>query len=622
MHRQTGFIRAVLWLALVSLLTGCGGGGNDATGTSTAGTAATSAATPQLVPSATPDATVSIPTYAGPYGAPTPVTYTGLDGKSLTVDAFPGQIIVEAASVDTPSATIASLVQGLGGTVVDETGMGVYLAVFPAGSEAQIIAALKQSPNVYDALPNSPANTQAPAQAQAQAAPGMTSGQIQIVGNARIDDHTSFYAVDYAKVIVSGQPLTHGEAVFDIATQGLTGGAGILLPPVASSDGQFVQNLVLYDIAKAFRKIAADAGTTRVVVNLSVGSNGIDPFSNQALEKHFLVNVVGYLDYAIALHTNMILVVSSSDGILNHGGGSDLRPVLEVIHERYKFICNGNLGGPRLFVVGSSGEPDNPIIDTTQNYSSDIDDVVNGPGDGTGLPLMVYKPGKKILLPGGNIIADGTSFSAPLLANDLLQLLHQYPDEDLEEVTCAVGRGQLVPAWVGTFTSFDGNHNQAPLGSGSMTLSFTNLNGPFNHIFARGRVKATGPLGGISSAEVVGRMRAPDATGNPTGFTPFASFNGTMLSPDAKHPSASLNFSRLTVTGNRLTLTDELDAGIPQRSFPLCYGNDFLNFHGVFDDDPIINALGLPTANAGESFAGVAQPAVDGKCSLRHLTTH
>jgi hypothetical protein len=68
---------------------------------------------------------------------------------------------------------------------------------------------------------------------------------------------------------------------------------------------------------------------------------------------------------------------------------------------------------------------------------------------------MVSKPGKKILLPGGNIIANGTSLSAPLLANDLLALLHEYPDENLGEVTCAVGRGQLVQAWVGTFTSFD-----------------------------------------------------------------------------------------------------------------------------------------------------------------------
>src|SRR5437763_1545777 len=115
--------RILIGLSLLILtvfnMTGCGGGGGNSntvpSGSSSTGGTSGSGST--VGPSPSPGSSAafldnsvnSIPNlYTGPFSAPQAVTFNTRDGQSVTVMAFPGQVIVAAAQASTPASAIAS----------------------------------------------------------------------------------------------------------------------------------------------------------------------------------------------------------------------------------------------------------------------------------------------------------------------------------------------------------------------------------------------------------------------------------------------------------------------------------------------------------------------------------
>ena len=97
-------------------------------------------------------------TYTGTYPATGAVSYTTKDGRSVSVEAFPGQVqlFVDSSLGET---TVSQGIQGLGGTVIAQIPkVGYYLASVAVGGEAAFIATLRQYSQVVDAMPNMPAS--------------------------------------------------------------------------------------------------------------------------------------------------------------------------------------------------------------------------------------------------------------------------------------------------------------------------------------------------------------------------------------------------------------------------------------------------------------------------------
>jgi len=92
--------------------------------------------------------------YTGSYPALGTVSYTTKDGRSVSVEAYPGQVQVFFSST-VSEATARQALASLGASVLAEfPQVGYYLAGVTSGSESSFIAALRQNSSVTDAMPN------------------------------------------------------------------------------------------------------------------------------------------------------------------------------------------------------------------------------------------------------------------------------------------------------------------------------------------------------------------------------------------------------------------------------------------------------------------------------------
>jgi hypothetical protein len=92
--------------------------------------------------------------FTGPYPSPGTVTYVNSTGTTVTVNAFPGQVMVYFSTTVSQGAAEAA-VSGNGGAVIGRIPLaGFYLARVAEGGEAAFIAAMRNAAGVRDALPN------------------------------------------------------------------------------------------------------------------------------------------------------------------------------------------------------------------------------------------------------------------------------------------------------------------------------------------------------------------------------------------------------------------------------------------------------------------------------------
>ena len=92
--------------------------------------------------------------YTGTYPTLGTVSYTTKDGRSVTVEAYPGQVQIFLSSA-LSEASVRQALQSLGASILTEyPEVGYYLVSVAVGTESTFIAALRQYSQVSDAMPN------------------------------------------------------------------------------------------------------------------------------------------------------------------------------------------------------------------------------------------------------------------------------------------------------------------------------------------------------------------------------------------------------------------------------------------------------------------------------------
>jgi hypothetical protein len=92
--------------------------------------------------------------YIGSYPKPDLVTYTTRDGKEITVEAFPGQVIIFFSS-STKDTQATGIIEAQGGTILGKLPkLQTYLVGISIGNESSFITAMISMPQVMDAFPN------------------------------------------------------------------------------------------------------------------------------------------------------------------------------------------------------------------------------------------------------------------------------------------------------------------------------------------------------------------------------------------------------------------------------------------------------------------------------------
>lgn len=174
--------------------------------------------------------------YDGPFADPVDVTYT-LDGRTETVNAVPGQVLVffgepVSAAEAEPIFTLA------GGTIVSKyPGAGYYLVAVTPGSEGAFITAMTADPRNPQALPH-------------------------VVGALATD-----------AAILDGCDLAHGQTVEGII--GSYGGTFDECRDIANATG----DVFVHQVAQGILTEAGENGTDHpTLINLSAsgGPNGVD----------------------------------------------------------------------------------------------------------------------------------------------------------------------------------------------------------------------------------------------------------------------------------------------------------------------------------------------------------
>ena len=88
------------------------------------------------------------------YPEPVSITYSTKDNITLTVNAFPGQVVI-LSDRNTSSETMTNLINSNGGTVVAQIpNAGLYLAIIDPNILNSFLSAMYQSSMVIDAFPN------------------------------------------------------------------------------------------------------------------------------------------------------------------------------------------------------------------------------------------------------------------------------------------------------------------------------------------------------------------------------------------------------------------------------------------------------------------------------------
>lgn len=93
--------------------------------------------------------------YNGSYSVPAELTYTDKYGTPVTVQAFPGQIII-FVSEEIPSQKVIDIIQGKGGSILTQVpAVGFYVVEVTPGNEDLFITSLQSSPIFQLVIPNS-----------------------------------------------------------------------------------------------------------------------------------------------------------------------------------------------------------------------------------------------------------------------------------------------------------------------------------------------------------------------------------------------------------------------------------------------------------------------------------
>jgi hypothetical protein len=440
-------------------------------------------------------------TRMNPTRRPVTVSYVALNGVTVSLTAYPGEIAVHAAAGTTP-AQIWSLVRANGGVVIAQSPViRYYLVQVNFGAESDFITRVTADPAVHAAAPNPAKQIADAVDLRGLADANGNLPTIPLLSDLpRVANNTRLYQLDdfVNAELQCGLPLTHGQAVGYGAARSFMS-AGLSINALARYD-EF-GNLLAPEptIPELIGLVATDAGrdpSARNVVNVSLqgntGSEFDDPISRHQFEQNqmtFLADIaasLNALDDATLGRT--VFVVSAGNGYWNRGGagdGLDLAPSLQVLHRFYPRLFTSLDGAPHLLVVGgnlANGAKDLGFNHATANTNADP----ANPTDQS--PLMVYAPGRDVEVSASGCREDGTSFAAPAVSNVILQALAANPTASLADIMRAFTRASTnnghnlptVAAVTAAITPPPGTHALAinVEGPGSVTRSAAGSNYP------------------------------------------------------------------------------------------------------------------------------------------------
>lgn len=328
--------------------------------------------------------------YFGSESSPQQITYTDKSGQSQTVTAFPGEVILFPASASTSYSSIDNLVTSGGGQILAHASDdSVYLIGVKDGTEAQFISNALKNPLISDATPDLTVQEDSTQKVTRQILQS-SSNSPTIIGNPYVGGNTNVFVVDDFTDNMTGQTISHGQAVLNVLGEG----GGINVPPpsmTVSSNGSLLYRDYNTDIGLIAAENQGSASGRRVVINLSYS-----PTDSVSKLIFFYHNTVVLQGANPNWRNNTVLVESAGN-----------EPNLNL-YDVLSPPSNAIIFGSNVFIVG--GLHSDCSVDELLTFVKDA--------NGNYCPLNFFKYAPAIV---GTL--SGTSFAAPQVSRAVANAL-------------------------------------------------------------------------------------------------------------------------------------------------------------------------------------------------------